>query len=457
MKAIFYLLPVILVFTYFGCKDNPADPGTETGEGELTVNGSVIDNTSGDPLSGVNILLLYGSESETRITNTQGNFSAELELLKVEEVAIISSLKGYHTDTSVVTVSGGNNLNVNIKLQQKTVGSDVAGEPSSIVLLSTSAQSIGVKESGSVETAIVTFEVRDSSGNAINIDNSVWVDFSLGGSPGGGEFISPTSVKTDNSGKAVVTVSSGTKAGVIQFVARINSNGINIESKPVNIAIHGGHPDENHLTVYPEYVNLPGLYLAGFEGKIIALVGDKYANPVKPLTAVYFTTSHAVIEGSALTNDLGKGEVTLVTGNPLPSDGWVTVTMSTADENYETISASTNVLFSGETIITAPETFNDIPYLGETTVNFSIHDYPGHPIAHNNRVTVELVEGEGVQLTGDISFTTVDTADPDAVHYKFKIKGTDEEEPLGTRTVAVNIKVTGPNGTALAVVSGIIH
>ena len=40
-------------------------------------------------------------------------------------------------------------------------------------------------------------------------------------------------------------------------------------------------------------------------------VGDKYSNPVRPGTSVYFETTHGIIEGSDLTDSLGRATVTL--------------------------------------------------------------------------------------------------------------------------------------------------
>ena len=60
--------------------------------------------------------------------------------------------------------------------------------PGSIYLYSQTAKSIGVKESGSDETAQIWFEVLDSSNVPINADNSITLNFSLGGHPGGGNF-----------------------------------------------------------------------------------------------------------------------------------------------------------------------------------------------------------------------------------------------------------------------------
>ncbi len=463
MKLFYYLiLPVIMFLVVSGCKsESTTEPETViTGQGDLTINGYVIDNTSGTALSNADVIIVDGGDQINRVTNGEGKFSATLTVEKSKEISIFTYLKGYYTDTTNIDVIGGKDTSVSVKLQEKTIGTDVAGDPASIVLISTSAQNIGVKESGSVESAIVTFEVQDSSGNAININHSALVNFSLGQTPGGGEFINPTSVKTNANGRVVVSITSGTKAGVVQFIAQINSNGLTILSKPVNIAIHGGHPDQNHFSVATEYLNIPGWNINGFENSITAIVGDKYANPAKPKTAVYFTTSGGIIEGSALTSDLGEGTVKLISGNPRPihpiyGAGFATILASTADENYNKIIDSVVVLFSGYPIITAPETFPHISHGGSTIVQYSIMDENGNPIAPGNNVVVSIVSGDGVKLAGnDVNFTTIDTQSKSATNFKFEIADDDLEKPLGARDVRIDITVSGPNGFATARVSG---
>ncbi len=126
--------------------------------------------------------------------------------------------------------------------------------------------------------------------------------------------------------------------------------------------------------------------------KYFCYVGDKYA-PVKPKTAVYFTTTGGIIQGSALTNDLGIGSATLVSGNPRPvhpllGSGFAEITASTADENYNKISASTIVLFSGYSILTVnPTIFPDIQHGGARQITYTIMDI-NESYCPGNNVTV---------------------------------------------------------------------
>src|SRR5206468_7073605 len=127
---------------------------------------------------------------------------------------------------------------------------------------------------------------------------------------------SPDTVSTDSDGLASVTVTSGTLAQAVQVRAQIT--GTAIHSEPVRVAIHGGLPNANHFSFAVERKNVPGLVFLILD-PITALVGDRYGNPVQEGTAVYFTTTGGVIQGSAPTDDHGLAKVDLVTGNPFPN------------------------------------------------------------------------------------------------------------------------------------------
>jgi hypothetical protein len=456
---------LILILTslfIFSCKSTTEPVDTGTGEGEATISGIVVDNTTGSIIQGAEVNIYNGSSVIGKTTDAEGRFAANLTIEKSKEILVYTKLNGYYSDSTNVSATAGVETKVTIKLQKKTVGADISGNPASIVLVSTSAQNIGIKGSGSVESAYVTFEVQDSSGNSINMSSSVLVNFVLGLCPGGGEYINPTAVKTNANGRVTVSISSGTKAGVIQFIAMINFNGTEIISKPVNIAVHGGHPDQTHFSVATQYLNIPGWHIDAFPNTITAIVGDKYANPVKPKTAVYFTTTGGIIEGSALTNDMGLAPVTLLSGNPRPvhpllGAGFAEITATTADENKNVVIGKTIVLFSGEPRITvSPTQFPNIPHAGSTTIYYTVKDLNDNPIAPGNSITVSVVEGSKVYVAGDVNFSTMDTQSKDATNYSFRIFDGDTGvgDYIGPRTASIQIKVQGPNGYTTATISG---
>ncbi|MDZ7680187.1 MAG: hypothetical protein U5J63_00410 [Fodinibius sp.] len=88
-----------------------------------------------------------------------------------------------------------------------------------------SNKQIGVINTGQTEQTQLTFQVTDSSGQALNADNRTEVKFSLGSSPGGNEDVYPKTVTTDENGQATTTLTSGTEAGMRASVGRNNHSG----------------------------------------------------------------------------------------------------------------------------------------------------------------------------------------------------------------------------------------
>ena len=98
-------------------------------------------------------------------------------------------------------------------------------------------------------------------------------------------------------------------------------------SSVASIPIFGGFPDSAHFSMSASRVNIPGAVQAGIQTPITALIGDKYGNPAQPGTIVYFTSTGGLVSpASASSADDGSASVNLVSGNPIPVGGIVTVT-----------------------------------------------------------------------------------------------------------------------------------
>lgn len=481
MKRYFYYLVVLLLTSvlFISCSSDPAEedqpviPG-ET-EGEVTITVRVVDNTTGENLSDAIVSITGGPEVYDLKTDGTGKAAITFINDKSRELTITVSKLGYDSETSRLTIGIEDEESIEVKIQKKTAGSEITGPAASIVLISTSSQSIGVKESGSVETANILFEVQDSSGNPIDINNSIFVSFRFGAHPGGGEFLGPDSSKTNGQGRVYVNLNTGYKAGVVQIHAEIQPNGNTIHkkviSKPVNISIHGGHPDQNHFSLSCKLVNIHGWEMDGVEDDIMAIVGDKFANPAKPLTSVYFTTQGGIIEGSDLTDNLGITTVKLLSSNPRPvhpilGPGFLEVYGFTADENHQIVSDTTIVLFSGRPIIKIWPTgikpgevdTTTIPHLGSKSYDFSVFDLNGNPISSAHTITVG-VKGKSIGVDGDINLRMPDTQarGEGTTLFTFDVFDDDEDEPQGFRSYTAYVTVAGPYGIARASVSGFIR
>lgn len=253
LSFLFITVTLILVTSCELKKDDgstPTDPTTET---NFTVKGKVYDLITNGVLSNAVVRVIFNETEKGASTNSSGEFSLQIALTGDTELKLITSKNGYLKDTTTAyAILANSTLTVDdIKLMQDTSAAVIPtpGKPASIYLKNQSVPSIGVKESGSPETARLLFEVQDSTGIPINIENQVAVSFKIGAGPNGGEFLSVASALTDEFGQVELFVTSGTIAGVIQIVAEFTSDNSLIRSQPVAIAIHGGLPFEDNFYV----------------------------------------------------------------------------------------------------------------------------------------------------------------------------------------------------------------
>lgn len=447
-KISFLILISITTLIYFSsCGKSPTQPETPKSE-TITLNGQVIDFESGQPIENAAVKILTDTSQFGTTTDADGKFTKTIPISKSIDLTVIASKENYKSDTVKVFAVPGRTIDVPTLKIEKIKTTSTTGQPASIVLVHQTFASIGVRESGDNETTTLTFEVRDSSGNPLDITNSVTVNFRLGANPGGGLFIDPPSKKTNSEGRVSVNVTSGTVAGAVQIIAEIYLGTRVIRSKPVNIAIHGGLPDYNHFSLAAEYYNIPGLVKYGFTDNITAYVGDKYSNPVKPNTIVYFSSTGGIIQGSATTNELGTATAILMTALPVPvhptlGPGFATVRASTADENNQTISREIVVLFSGHPIINVSPTSFDLPNGGSLTFYYTVADLNGNPIASGNTISV-TVEGN-VKAQGDLSINMPDTQSRSWTQFSFTIVDADPDK-IEVQPVTIKIEVDGVNG-----------
>jgi hypothetical protein len=223
--------------------------------------------------------------------------------------------------------------------------------------------------------------------------------------------------------------------------------------------------------VVPENLNFPGYTRFGLINPVTAFVGDIYANPVQPGTAVYFTTNAGIIEGSGVTDELGRTTVQLISAAPLTTGqppaacpesnptGYAQVTASTSDLNQETIEAFTPVLFSGDSRIRELTPLNvDEQGLGD--YSFIVDDPFGHPLSPGTTITV-IADGVNVEAVGDVNLELGDYLCPGDGRTSFNFSAVQGDQvdasgtPIPPEIETLTITVRSPNGnvqlTAFAV------
>ena len=457
--------------------------------GTVTLMGRVLDAETNEPIANAFVRVLanaaFDKDPDQDIlveTDEDGRYSVDVKIDFTADLTLVANEDAYGTDRRTILAIADRTIEVPTFRLRRVVAEEVeSGTPSNILLVGATNTVIGVIESGSDEVTNITFQVADSAGQAITIDDQAVVRFTLGQQPGGGEFISPTEALTDNSGLVTVNLSSGTKAGVVQVIAETTTkDGTTIRSKPVAVTIHGGLPDQNHFTVGPARFNFPGLIAFGIKDQIGVVVGDKWSNPVRPGTAVYFKTTHGVIEGSLQTDAEGRGSIDLISGNPfpvpnhptVPSLGIAIVEAETAgnisadpdnpdpnDDGQQRVSTFFPVLFSGFINISVDP---PVAILGQTYA-LTVTDHLGNPLAEDTKITVRA-EGTKVKAVGntdvdlgDTGFEVLDNlglpssyrafTGPGITQFTFRAVEDLRIDEDGVPTLeAVTIRVSGPNG-----------
>jgi len=472
------LIASLVIFSGLGCDVGGGGPS------EVTIPGRVLDASS-NPVEGALVTYRFTNEEgeeveRTAQTDSTGRFSKTLEVDQTVEVTITAAM-GNASANRVRQVSPDVGAVTELEFTLSLGGEEdrEPGRPTDILLQDQSESTIRVQESGGTSIARLTFQVVDSTGKAIGIDQAVDVDFRFGQQPGDAT-LTPNTVTTDGQGQATVNVSSGETAGVVQLVAQTERpDGTEFQSKPVSLTIHGGLPNKCHFSLGPEQFNFPGLTEFGVSNPIRVFVGDKFGNPVVPGTAVYFSTNAGLIGGSAQTDDQGRGSVSLTSSEPLPEGGVGTVraeTVGTDDVNTvvdpdncadpadtgneNTISEAIPVVFSGRPeVIVEP----DSAELGQT-YELTVWDAENNnPLAPGTTIEVEA-EGTKVKAVGSTEITLDDTALSDesddgfgqedivnleeTTSFTFRVVEDQELDEEGDPKIeTVTISVEGPNGS----------
>lgn len=360
-------------------RDSMAADGIETAR----IEANVMD-AQGNPVSDVVVSFSasIGDVTQTAPTNFQG--------------IAVANFSSSSVGTATITASVG--LVSGFKIIQL-----LPGGPNSIVLRFTPT-SIGVKETGQVQTAMVEAEVRDSKNNPV-VDGTL-VRFSILAGPGGGESLSSTEPIPTVSGIARVSLSSGTVSGNVRVEAEvIDDLGFPVVAIASELLIHAGEAymedvydlSTTHLTVAGARLNI---WATLDTTRISIMVVDKYNNPVQPGTAVYLTTSGGGINThTAYTDEYGKAGVVLTAGNPQPTIDRFYNYYGMDDPNLDTVIPG-YIYYPdlGEFRIPNYDAFPDGNYPG--TIGGRVLNTEGDSL-ENDGITRIMTYSEGKDVNGD--------------------------------------------------------
>ena len=447
---------------------------TPTGGGTTTKTSTIFGFVErSDDLSRVPNVVVYDVKgtAPSDTTKSDGSFKLTYQLTANYTGTLIASRTTFGNDTITFTLPAGANDTLPRILiikadstSQKTAAS--SGKVASIVLVAGGdVSSIAIRGTGFTESTPLTFEARDSLGVPVGGVNKATVFFSLLGGPGGGEYVFPVSAVTDLSGRAVTRVTSGSKPGVLQVYAFAKPDTSNpnyiVTSSPVRITISGGLPDSAHFSLSVQKQNIAGMLFDNLRDDIKVIIGDKNGNPVQIGTAVYFKTTAGIIQPSAITDKDGTATASLISSNPRPAGGIVTITATTIGDSGKIVSKSGQVIFSGAAIVTLPVGNFTVPDSGSYTFNYRVSDASGNPVVSGSTIAVS-VSGPGsgdIQLTGDANVTVPDAGAPGVGATLFQVTLTDKSRGGPSGLVNVTVKVSSDpatgNGSATSTFSGI--
>ena len=423
---------------------------------QTTITGNVNDAILSEALEGASVRIL--GHAETATTDFQGDYELTISLAHDEatSVQIVATLADFIPDTltGVALVRGGT-----VAAAQASLFPTIrAGLPANATIFNVTNSSISIQGSGGTnESTDITYILRDSAGVPLDKYRPTTVNFTLSG-PGGGESLTPTSGVTDENGLVTTTLNSGTIAGAVQVVATFISGIDTISSLPVPIAIHGGLPDSAHFTI-TSTLNIAGL-VSIREATVLAIIGDKYSNFVRPGTAVSFRSKYGLIEGSSVTDENGRASVTLISSNPLPltsDSGFVEITAETKDEDGNSIFAIDSMLWSGHTAISMTADFPGsftIADGGGVSYTVWLRDVE-HQRPLEGGTTIDFSASLG-SVSGSTILPDTQERGPGTTLFSFTISDADIGDVNPPAPSIITILVTSPNGNAQIQISGTI-
>lgn len=453
--------------------------------------GRVIDAQSRQPIVNASVLLTSSLLTDSALTSGDGAYSFSIDLQGLPALAgnLIVSKNGYRSRTASFTLIGGSTSYNDVYLDRDTTTGVTrdsgTGNAHSIALVSVSSNEITVLGVGGLESSTLIWEVRDSLGFPIDIDHSDTVSFSIFGTPvSGGAYVSPADVISNVSGRVATTVNSGKVSGVLQFVAKLHreSDGVDVISTPVLITVNAGLPDQAHFTIGADQYNFAGFDWVGRTLGVLVQVGDRWSNPVKTGTAVYFNTTGGVVTASGFTDVTSHAKATLYSGNPLPlfsprdllqfpvvlygdGTGYAWVRAYTLGENNVGVQDSILICFSGTPRVTFSPTSISVPKLGSQRINVTVSDENGNPLAPGTSITSSIEfspppsSGWAAQLSTNFPEGALDdflTRGPGSTNFFMDVIDATAGGTPQQMAVVVKIVVDGPNGRLQTSISGYI-
>ncbi len=248
------------------------------------------------------------------------------------------------------------------------------------IFLASDSINLVVKQTGGIESALLTATGYDINGNAV--PEGIVVNFIITDGPGGGEHLGtvgygPYQAMTNSQGVAVASIHSGTASGTIRVRAYVDT----VLSNATQIMVSAGPPV--YIQVGAENLNVPYWNVVAGENNIVALVSDVYNNPVPNNTAVYFTCDEGSMKShETRTQDQeGIAQTVWFSGNATPgSDGKVWIYAETAGGTVLDSSLFYNSFYADTIYAVGVPASIQADGTSQATVTVWAYDFNGNPV-----------------------------------------------------------------------------
>jgi hypothetical protein len=281
----------------------PAD-GLSTGEIEVTVrdasgflaeDGTVVKFTAGERFNDVDEdgYFTEGVDELTSDANQNGEWDPigfiPLYAATTDGEVNVTYIAGFRTGTAHIKVT--TELDGDL-LQDDATLLLVPTDSVAYIVLMPDDPIVQVRGTGGVEATQVRAMLYDDNGSRVGKDFPV--EFYIIYGPEGGEALNGVTgdsitVMTDSYGEAVVTLSSGTKSGVVKLRAKSGT----VLSYSSIVTVCSGPPVDISVGVTPS--NIRGWDEDCVEASVCACVVDIYGNPVPDSTSVHFGTEEGLV------------------------------------------------------------------------------------------------------------------------------------------------------------------
>jgi protocatechuate 3,4-dioxygenase beta subunit len=209
----------------------------------------------------------------------------------------------------------------------------------SIAFVQATPEQIYLSGSGFAESSLITFQVNDLAGNPLpNKTVELRLQTGAGGVTMEGHGVEsvnpvdpsklPFTAVSNALGQVSVRINSGSVPTPVRVNARLADN-TNIATVSSNLSVAVGLPSQINFSLSQGKKNIEGYSIDGTANTYQIFAADRSGNPIPSGTSINFVTEGGQIEAikqTALVSGIARTVANLVSSDPRPVDGRITVT-----------------------------------------------------------------------------------------------------------------------------------